>query len=400
MIFLPAVIIAYGTIKSINKTKFVSESYQTEITMAKTVVLDGQSVISKYGKSISLESGMNGEIKDVIDWYGEKHIYQHIRAEFVLSNGDTLYVILNNDIECLDNTITPIIDINNIENSQIVISEFNQTHDLYNHKRAFVRRNINLLNNNILGSNVVQEHGDEVLESVIGLLSRDPIAILSSLVKLRKLTLTIRDAIFLENFQNYLIRLYDIDDAGSINNKCNEKFASLLAEQSPNEEAGYEGDPDRLHENAKRIVKLIDDASTIQKSIYYANLTRAAIDGYINRAQFFKLCNCVRNLTDEDLEYLAIDIQKRWTSTITEDNGLIDDFRAVGLMKEVNEGFSYSKRAFELLKYGLKYEENIQIPNDIQDRMVIGSISEKSIDDLFHVEGETLKLGSVNQKGT
>lgn len=134
MILLSAEIIAYGTIKSINRSKLVSESYQTEITMAKTVVLDGQSVISKYGKSISLESGMKGEIKDVIDWYGEKHNYQHIRAEFVLSNGDTLYVILNNDIECLDNTITPAIDINNIENSQIVISEFNQTQDLYNHK--------------------------------------------------------------------------------------------------------------------------------------------------------------------------------------------------------------------------------------------------------------------------
>ena len=73
------------------------------------------------------------------------------------------------------------------------------SHDFYYYsKRAFVR-NINLLNNNILGSNVVQEHGDEVLESVIGLLSRDPIAISSSLVELRKLTLTIRDAIFLEN---------------------------------------------------------------------------------------------------------------------------------------------------------------------------------------------------------
>ena len=126
--------------------------------------------------------------------------------------------------------------------------------------------------NNILGSKVAQEHGEDVLESAIGLLSRDPIAIISSLIKLRKLTLTIRDEIFLENFQNYLIRLYDIDDAGSINNKCNEKLARLLAEQSPNEEAGYDGDPDRLHENAKRIVKLIDDASTIQKSIYYANL--------------------------------------------------------------------------------------------------------------------------------
>lgn len=134
MILLSAEIIAYGTIKSINRSELVSESYQTEITMAKTVVLDGQSVISKYGKSISLESGMKGEIKDVIDWYGEKHNYQHIRAEFVLSNGDTLYVILNNDIECLDNTITPVIDINNIENSQIVISDFNQTRDLYNYK--------------------------------------------------------------------------------------------------------------------------------------------------------------------------------------------------------------------------------------------------------------------------
>lgn len=49
MILLSAEIIAYGTIKSINRSKLVSESYQTEITMAKTVVLDGQSVISKYG---------------------------------------------------------------------------------------------------------------------------------------------------------------------------------------------------------------------------------------------------------------------------------------------------------------------------------------------------------------
>lgn len=254
--------------------------------------------------------------------------------------------------------------------------------------------------NSIIGSNIAHEHGEEVLESVIGLLSRDPITILSSLVNLRKLTLTIRDAIFLENFQNYLIRLYDIDDTGSINNKCNEEFARLLAELSPNEEAGYEGNPDRLHENAKRIVKLIDDAGTVQKSIYYANLTRAAIGGYIDRAQLFKLCNCIKNLTDEDLVYLAEDIQKRGTSTITEDTALIDDYRAVGLLKEVNEGFSYSRRAFELLKYGLKYEDNIQIPNDIQDRMMIGTISSKSIEELFSVEDENLNLGSGNQKNS
>lgn len=37
--------------------------------------------------------------------------------------------------------------------------------------------------NNILGSNVAQEHGEDVLKSAIGLLSRDPIAIISSLVK-------------------------------------------------------------------------------------------------------------------------------------------------------------------------------------------------------------------------
>lgn len=249
-------------------------------------------------------------------------------------------------------------------------------------------------------NNIAKEHGEAFLEIAIGLIADDPIKIIGSLNKLRKQILSIRDAIFWENFQKYLSRLYDIDDAGSINNKCNEKLANLLAAQSPNDKAGYEGDPERLHENAKRIVKLIDDAGTIQKSIYYANLTRALVGEFINRAQFFKLCNCVRNLTDEDLDYLAEDIQKRWTSTISEDTGLIDDFRAVGLMKEVNAGFSYSMRAFELLKYGLKYEEKIQIPNDIQDRMMIGTISQESIDDLFRVEGETLIMGNGNPKST
>lgn len=66
--------------------------------------------------------------------------------------------------------------------------------------------------------------------------------------------------------------MYDIDDAGRIRCSHKKKLAEMLTEQLPNEDAGYEGDTDKLSENAKRLVKIIDDAGTIQKTIYYSKL--------------------------------------------------------------------------------------------------------------------------------
>ena len=78
---------------------------------------------------------------------------------------------------------------------------------------------------------------------------------------------------------------------------------------------------------------------------------------------------------------------------IKADRDNLDDFRAVGLLMEVEEGFSYTRRAFELLKFGLKYEESIVIPESIQSRMTVGTISRGEIDKMFHVEGYALRIG-------
>ncbi len=225
-----------------------------------------------------------------------------------------------------------------------------------------------------VSKNTVKEVAADLFEKAIGaFLLDDPKDAKDLAVQLLHLPSAIRDDIYWENFYAYLINVYDFDDEGHARKTFKLKLAELLAEQAPNVEAGYGGYTDKLRENVKRLIKLIDDAGTEQKVIYYANLTRAALNENIDRKRFFKLCNCVRNLTEEDLLFLIEDIQKINTSTINEDRDNIDDFRAVGLLKEVEGGFSYSLRAFELLKYGLMYEKEISIPEDVQSRMMMYS---------------------------
>lgn len=59
----------------------------------------------------------------------------------------------------------------------------------------------------------------------------------------------------------------------------------------------------------------------------------------------------------------------------------LDDFRGLGLMYEANGGFAYSERAFLLLKYALRYEENIKMPETFPDRNIISTASVEEIDE-------------------
>lgn len=223
----------------------------------------------------------------------------------------------------------------------------------------------------ILGSEAVNAEIETVVENAVGIMTGDLMAGKNLIRQVFTAPARIRDGIYLECFMAYLLCVYEYNGKTKEfidNNK--RKLAEMLAEVTPNPEAEYEGNPRVLKENAKRIVKLIDEAGTIQKAIYYANLTRAALNGHITRNQFFKLSNCVRSLTDEDLLFFEGHIQKLGTGTITDDYDFIDDYRSVGLLKEVKDGFSYTQRAFELLKYGLKYEDTVIIPADIQRRMM------------------------------
>lgn len=158
-----------------------------------------------------------------------------------------------------------------------------------------------------------------------------------------------------------------------------------MAKASPNYESGYEGNSKQLREYAVRIDKMIDDCGTIQKSEYLVNLTRAIINGLIDTNKYFKLCNCVLNLTEEDLLFLQNDIGEK---VINDDKEYIDDFRSVGILYEVNGGYAYSRRAYDLKQYALlyNYDENINRPAIFLARVKPISIEitdDQEIDNLF-----------------
>lgn len=148
---------AYGVIGSWQNAKSITEGYKTGITLKETVVLDNERIIAQYGEPVVLEAGTEGEISDVIDQYAEKHEYKHIRASFPLGEGEKISVILGYEmdsgkdtdiivdtydarINILDdkkdqgNTFevaTPVININKINDSQKIASEFLQTREKY-----------------------------------------------------------------------------------------------------------------------------------------------------------------------------------------------------------------------------------------------------------------------------
>lgn len=144
--------------------------------------------------------------------------------------------------------------------------------------------------------------------------------------------------------------------------------------------SGYVGDVERLHEYSKRIIKLIDDWGTVQKVVYLANISRAFADYQIKKRELFKLAQCVRMLTEEELLFLKENISDE---IVTEDGEYIDDFRGLGLLYEVDGGFAYSQRAFRLLKYVLEYERGISIPESFPERTMMSAISDKDIGELF-----------------
>ena len=76
---------------------------------------------------------------------------------------------------------------------------------------------------------------------------------------------------------------------------------------------------------------------------------------------------------------------------MSRDEDYVDDYRALGLLYETDEGFSYSKRAFELKKYALCYETHIEIPDSFPPKyepFVGQEISEDEINSLIEEVGQ------------
>ncbi len=243
----------------------------------------------------------------------------------------------------------------------------------------------------ILTSETAKEELTEIGKGAISSLQLDPVAALEMIKKLHNLPSAVRDGIFIENLQVFLLNSCEYDsDKQEFVDKTLTSFVRALAEVSPNEEAGYIGDPDRLTEYAKRIVKMIDDCGTVQKSFYLACLARAVRAKFISSSEFFKFAHCIRNLTEEDLLFLKRNITR---DVISDDVEYIDDFRALGLMKDVDGGFAYTERAFKLVKYSLDYEGHLELPEKYPDRfrpITAEPISDEQIDALFSAKEDSI----------
>lgn len=239
---------------------------------------------------------------------------------------------------------------------------------------------------NTLSSKSVKTEAENFYPDIIGVLKMNPVSAMRLIKNTKHLPSTIRDNIFFECFEAYLLNLnkYDSEKQQFMEDNLRQ-LAIALAEAGPNQEAGYEGNAEKLYEYSKRIVKMLDDCGTIQKAVYLANISRAAAKREIDKRDFFKLGQCIRMLTEEDLLFLKKDIRE---GTINGDADYIDDFRGVGLMYEVEGGFAYSRRAFQLLRYALDYERDRGIPEKFPERNVVASISNDEIDALFEKVNE------------
>ena len=210
------------------------------------------------------------------------------------------------------------------------------------------------------------ESGKNILKDVIGVFMHDPNAAWSLAEDLKRLPSTIRDEIFWDCLETFILCSYSFnEETNQFEAKNLQSLAVALAEASPNADADYQGDPEKLTEYAKRLIKLIDDCGTKQKAYYLACLARALLSKQIDTRKFFQLSRCIRNLTEEDLLFLSERIE---LGNISRDEDYVDDYRALGLLYETDEGFSYSKRAFELKKYALRYEAHIEIPDNFPQK--------------------------------
>ena len=234
------------------------------------------------------------------------------------------------------------------------------------------------------------EPGKNILKDVIGVFMHDPNAAWSLTENLKRLPSTIRDEIFWDCLETFILNSYDFNkETNRFEAKNLQSLAVALAEASPNADAGYHGDPEKLTEYAKRLIKLIDDCGTKQKAYYLACLARALLSKEIDTRKFFQLSRCIINLMEEDLLFLSKRIKP---GNISRDEDYVDDYRALGLIYETDEGFSYSMRAFELKKYVLCYENHPEIPDSFPTKYEPYVMKEISTDKMNAImEGNKVK---------
>lgn len=206
---------------------------------------------------------------------------------------------------------------------------------------------------------IVEENktGETLLEALIGFFTKDPVKFGEAIGKILRDTKSIPDAMFWLNFQEFL-------QAGKFDEEKLRKLATKLNEDANNVA------------NATRIINSIKDVDEPQKAKYLAWLTEALINGQIEINEYFRLLKIVPRLISADLIYLSKIVE---VGQIEINDDRIEDFMANGLLMNIEGGYGFTNRAYNLVEYGINYGHSVKRPNSILKRAAINSMQWEKI---------------------
>lgn len=129
---------------------------------------------------------------------------------------------------------------------------------------------------------------------------------------------------------------------------------------------------ERLEEHGNKkgygiaIIKAIDDIESDEKARCLANLTQSVINSEITVENYFRIIHTSKQLIREDLDFLSSNITKE---TLL-DNEHLDDYLVNGLIREVDGGYVYTERAWDIVEHGTCRGHKVDRPSKIKEREV------------------------------
>lgn len=178
-----------------------------------------------------------------------------------------------------------------------------------------------------------------VTQELIRILTGDVGEILESMASIKDQLTGISDEILFSKFYLFLNSAFHMDQEEL------RRFSAKLAEKES-------------FQNSFRLLCIIDHIRDLQNVKYISNVTRAFINGFINKEIYFRLCEVIANLLPEDVEFIIAnhgkrDLQYTYSAVSLESNQLMyksvmgKDARCCFLPLEV-----------KLYEYALMYDED------------------------------------------
>lgn len=232
---------------------------------------------------------------------------------------------------------------------------------------------------NLIRSKEIETASSDVLQDLLDvILSGNPISLAKIIIAIASSPFFIREHIFWAKFEAFLSGIDSTDDDRA-------KFCARLAQEGNREE------------NALRLISCIERSETKQKAIYLANAGRALSAGYIDLPDFFRICHMIVNLVDEDLRFLAENIERHNLPYSASVQGLLSS----GLMYQSvidangNQQYSFTPIAELVDKHAVSFDNIERYPDPTKQTAVFAPqleidtglrfdpISESEIETLF-----------------